>query len=353
MGEGAVFLVFGTAGGLPGQSTGVVNLDDLVAAGADQPFGTPGTAIEFVGDQMGQNNYIVGSSLGTDVTGGDFNGSGISGYSMGAWGETVNGVTNAGATYTYNGTTAWLTQAYSNADAQVYYAGDQGVGITVQAEQNISNGVDLIATGAGNNDWVHGIGTDTLGKDGDLTVQHDAVSGGAGNDFVGIIGTNFTSVNGGAGWNTLVFEGSNLTLNLTQMGQRVQNFGTFDLDNQSNTASTDPGNPATGEAPGQFVGTTQNNTLQLSLSDVLSENGVLSVANQSGTPSMANPGHMMILGTSASNATVQLDGTTSLTGSNWSNTGTQTINGITFDVYHNSTANTLADLLIEQGVRVI
>jgi hypothetical protein len=343
MGEGAVFLVFGTAGGLPGQSTGVVNLDDLVAAGANQPFGTPGTAIEFVGDQMGQNGWNVGSSLGTAVTGGDFNGSGISGYSMGAWGETVNGVIDAGAIYTYNGTTAWLTQAYSNADGAVYYAGDQGMGITAQAVQNISNGVDLIATGAGNNDWVHGIGTDTLGKDGDLTVQHDAVSGGAGDDFVGIVGTNFTTVNGGAGWNTLVFEQSGLTLNLTQMGQRVQNFGTFDLDNQSNNSTTDP--------RGQFKGETTGNTLQLSLSDVLSENGALNAANQSGTHTLANPGHMTILGDA--NSTVQLDGTNSLAGSNWSSTGTQVIGGITFDVYHNSTANTLADLLIEQGVHVI
>jgi hypothetical protein len=208
----------------------------------------------------------------------------------------------------------------------IYYAGS-----------NTQNGVDLIATGAGNNDWVHGIGTDTLGKDGDTTVQHDAVSGGAGNDYVGIIGTNFTSLNGGGGANTLVFEGSNLTLNLTEMGLRVHNFETFYLNNQSNNASTDPRN--------QFTGETTGNTLQLSLSDILSENGA------PGPVSNTSTAHIMILGDSTS--TVQLDGTTALTG--WTHlASTQTVGTVVFDVYQ-STVNSVAELLIQHnaGISVI
>jgi hypothetical protein len=194
--------------------------------------------------------------------------------------------------------------------------------------------VDIIVTGGGNNDWVHGIGTDTTGTTAS-NVQHDAVSGGAGNDFIGIIGTTFTSLNGGGGSNTLVFEGSGLTLNLTQLGLRVQNFGQFDLNNQSHTAASDP--------RGLFSGPTTGNILLLKLSDVLSENGA---------PGPTSP-HMTILGDGTS--TVQLEGSTSLSGSNWAQNGTATVNGVLFDVYHNSTMgnNTIADLLIQHGVQVI
>ncbi|MDR2991275.1 MAG: hypothetical protein LBU72_05010, partial [Burkholderiaceae bacterium] len=212
--------------------------------------------------------------------------------------------------------------------------------------------VDLIATGPGNNDWVHGIGTDTLGKDGDLTVQHDAVSGGKGDDFVGIVGTNFTSINGGGGSNTLVFEDSYMTLNLTEMGLRVRNFGTFDLSNQLSQNSLDNTDPRY-----SFNHFTVNNTLQLSLSDVLSENGAPSVAS--------TYSNMKILGDSRS--TVELNGTTdtsSLAAAGWSTTGPEKTleisNGyttvpVTFNVWHNSAmgASTLADLLIENGVNVI
>jgi hypothetical protein len=234
----------------------------------------------------------------------------------------------------YNGTTVHLTQSYTAAaDYQVQYAGDSTAG-----SAPIKNGVDIIATGPGNDDWVHGIGTDTTGTTA-LTVEHDAVSGGPGNDFIGIIGTNFTGLDGGGGWNTLVFESSGITLNLTQMGPRVQGFGQFDLNNQSNNAASDPRS--------LFTGTTEHNTLELSLSDILSEpNGTVGQNTQ----------HMTILGDSSS--TVQLDSTSdaaSLAAAGWSSTGVQTIGGITFDVWHNSAMNgsTAADLLIQQGVHVV
>jgi hypothetical protein len=333
-GAGAVFLVFGQTGGLPGASTGVVDLDQLVAAGQGSAFGTQGTAIKYTGTTTTTQQSEGGSMLGTDVTGGDFSGTGIHGYAFGAWGETVGGLKQAGQSYIYNGTTAYLTQSYTIEDNQVYYAGVHTVGAA-----QIVNGVDLIATGPGNNNWVHGIGTDTTGTT-STTVQHDVVSGGAGDDHIGIIGTNFTSLNGGGGWNTLVFEGSNLTLNLDQMGLRVQNFAEFDLNNQTNNASVNPQQ--------LFMGRTTGNTLELSLSDVL--NGAASGAigfNANNTPQ-----RMTILGDSES--TVRLDGTSSLAASNWHATGQETIGGVLFDVYHNSTTtNVLADLLIQHGVTVV
>jgi hypothetical protein len=348
-GRGAVFLVFGAAGGLPGANTGVVDLDALVSKAAGQ-FGVAGTAVEYNGtmdNTAAGGSTAGGSMMGTDVTGGDFSGTGIDGYSFSAWGMATTNVSTgtgtvvqAGQNYIYNGTTAYLTQPYNNADHSVYYAGVQGVG-----SATISQGVDIIATGQGNNDWVHGIGTDTTGST--LTgVQHDSVSGGVGNDFIGIIGTSFTSLNGGEGANTLVFENSGLTLNLTQMGLRVQSFGTFDLNNQSNTAATDPGIAGDpNHLAGQFVGTTTHNTLQLSLSDILTENGAPGPLND------ANTTHIMVLGDSSS--TVVLDNTNSLTSSNWTQlASTQAVvNGVSFDVYQNN-LNHVAELLVQHGVGI-
>jgi hypothetical protein len=124
-------------------------------------------------------------------------------------------------------------------------------------------------------------------------------------------------------------------LSLTNMGLRVHGFEQFDLNNQSNNASTDP--------RGLFSTPATGNTLQLTLGDVLGEtSNVVSGSTQ----------HMTILGGATS--TVALDGTTSLTGSNWAISGTQNVNGVTFDIYHNSTTtSTVADLLIQQGVHVV
>jgi hypothetical protein len=142
-------------------------------------------------------------------------------------------------------------------------------------------------------------------------------------------------VDGGSGWDTLLFEGSSLTLDLAQMGLRVKGFEAFDLNNQSNNASTDP--------LGLFIGLTQGNTLKLRLSDVLSEPDAISQGSQ----------RMTIMGDSSS--TVVLDGTSSLAGSNWKISGSTAIKGVTYDVYHNTTmgSNTVADLLIQHDVHVI
>jgi hypothetical protein len=337
-GKGAVFLVFGEAGGLPwahdsagNPIVGVVNLDQLVSAGKASTFGTAGTAVQYDGTLSDVGFTGSGSYLGTDVTGGDFNGTGIHGYSFGAWGDNV-GNAKSGQVYVYDGTTVLLTQAVSNDSGQIYYAGDNPASVTTM----MKDGVDLIATGSGNNDWVHGIGTDTTGKPaGDWSVQHDAVNGGIGNDYIGIVGTDFTSINGGGGWNSLVFEQSGLTLDLTQMGLRVQNIGQFDLSNSLHTSAADPRN--------LFSDPTTGNTLKLSLADVLSENGAAGPSSQ----------HMTILGDSSS--TVVLDNTSSLAGSGWMMTGSQAVDGTNFDVYHNMSmgSNTAADLLIQHGVQVI
>jgi len=317
-GKGAAYLVFGTPGGLPGASSGAVDLDQLVAAGKLSAAGTAGTAIEYVGTQA--MSSAGGGNLGTDVTGGDFSGTGLSGYAFGAWGQNV-AKPQTGEVYTYDGISTFLTQLISNADNAVYYAGQKTAGA-----MPAHDGVDLIATGSGNNAWVHGIGTDTTGG-ASTGVQHDAVNGGRGDDHIGIIGTTFTGIDGGGGQNTLVFEASNLTLDLTQMGLRVQNITQFDLNNQSHSAAADPKN--------LFADATTGNTLKLTLADVVRESDGVASAK------------MSILGNSSS--------TVDLTDAGWAIASTQNTGGVNFDVYHNAAmgSNTVADLLIQQGVHVI
>jgi hypothetical protein len=159
--------------------------------------------------------------------------------------------------------------------------------------------------------WIHGIGANPT----------DTATGTAGNDYIGIFSSNFVSVNGGAGWDTLVFEKSGITLNLTSMGARVQGFEQFDLNNQSNIG----------------MARTSGNTLELRLSDILS---------QPNPPSSSQ--NLSILGDA--NSTVHLNDT------GWAKSGaTQLIGGVSFDVWHNTAqgSSTAADLLIQQGVHVI
>jgi len=322
--KGAVFLVFGTTNkadlwgtdGYGNPTPGVVDLDKLVADGKTEAFGAPGTAVQYNGTFTNVNSTYTGvvppgggtgSNMGTDVTGGDYNGTGIHGYTFSSWGD--NGQT--GQVFNYQGITALLTQPMNNANGAVYYA---------------NSGVDLIATGTGNNVWVHNIG----GWDDPSTnplVQHDAVTGGKGSDFVGIVNTNFTTINGGSGTDTVVFEGSNIKLNLTTMGLKVQGFEQFDLNNQTHTAAGDP--------YGWFNATTHNNTLELRVSDVLSQ------MNDAGSGQ-----RMTVMGDNTS--TVMLDG------GGWMNTSMTVVGGQSFAVWHNTTmgSNTTADLLIQASVHV-
>jgi len=180
---------------------------------------------------------------------------------------------------------------------------------------------DVIATSAtalGKSAWVHGVGTDGL--------SHDMVMGGGSNDLIGIIGTNFTSISGGIGADTLAFESSNLTLNLTTLGYRVSGFERFDLNNQVNNA-----NAAVSDPTGQATALTHGNTLKLTLADVI---------NQADNPYL--PQKLTILGDAQS--------TVDLTDAGWSKVGDQA----GFDVWHNAAqgTSTVADLLIQQAVHV-
>jgi hypothetical protein len=346
------------------------NGTSTLASGSAVPTYAPGTAIEFLGATGGSTIGAVNANaaptalnsyLGTDAAGGDFNGTGLNGYAIGSWGSNASAAglasaIGAGEVLTYNGTTAYLTQAYSNLGGQIYYAGN----ITNQ-DPNNTGSINHIVTGSGNNDWIHGIGAATAASYSPAPTsayQYDVAYGGAGDDHIGIVGLNFTRVNGNEGWNTLVFEGKGINLNLATQGLAVENFQQFDLNNQENTTTTDP--------QGKFTGLTTGNTLSLRLSDVLSEGNVDNQLSP-GSSSIAAHTAMTIMGDSSS--TVQLltstgapstvtstasDGTATATSSGWAIAGSQNIGTVSYDLWVNSADTTKAsELLIQHGINVI
>jgi hypothetical protein len=105
------------------------------------------------------------------------------------------------------------------------------------------------------------------------------------------------------------------------------------------------GNTLLNGSPSQPVIISHNGTLPLSLSDVLQYEG----ATQNGQQAMINNGGIV--------STVQLAGGVAGVdpGGQWQETSTTTVNGVLYNVYHNTSegASTAADLLIQQGITVI
>ena len=147
----------------------------------------------------------------------------------------------------------------------------------------------------------------------ELTATDGVAIGGAGNDTISVHTLDFSQIDGGTGVDTLVLAGTNQHLDLTLLGLKVEHIDIFDL------------------------GTSGTNSISLNLHEALTvkDNPTDEVIIKGGTGSLVN----LVAGN---------DGA-------WSETGQRTVDGLTFDVYHNaslSDTNTLGDVLVQHGLHV-
>ena len=354
-GPGRVYVVYGKAGGAASN----VNLANLSSAD-----GFVITASDSTADAMFGNGTSVG----------DFNGDGIDDIAIGAPLADVGGINN-GAVYIlygqqggYSGfqsvTAAYRgTQSATVFDANYRQNGDANsgsmLGVNVALSDLNGDGQADLALGSPYHDmpWSAATGylevvyaeafnfTNLLTVGDDVikaTDGRDRLSGGAGNDVITGVRSGDSAyggagndrihieeingvvrVDGGLGIDTLVVDASNITLDLAALGLKVKGFENFDL--------------GTGAA-------NKGNALKLRLSDVLNQQ------SSTGTVNGTGQGHLRVTGDS--DDTVQL-----LHGSDkWSNTGSRTVDGVNYNIYHNSTmdsANMLGDIWIQQGISVI
>ncbi|PAA10309.1 Ig-like domain-containing protein, partial [Pseudomonas fragi] len=136
-------------------------------------------------------------------------------------------------------------------------------------------------------------------------------------DSVALLDPAGSGIHGGGGIDTLKLTGQNQVLDLTNLGQKVESIEVIDL---------------TG---------TGNNTLKLSLTDVL---------EQGGTSLFTNDGHiqMMVKG-NAGDAVILDDLLANGTDpGNWANSGQVSVSGVVYEVYRHDTLD--AELLVQQGV---
>lgn len=139
-----------------------------------------------------------------------------------------------------------------------------------------------------------------------------SVTGSTANDTVHVTDLGFTHIDGGSGTDTLVLNGSNMNLDLTSLGMKVEHIEIFDL------------------------GKAGNNTITLDLKEALKVTD--------------KPEDDLLIKGSVGDRVNLVHGQ----GDIWDVSGQREVNGVTYDVYHNSSTgnSTLGDVLIQQGLHV-
>ena len=148
-----------------------------------------------------------------------------------------------------------------------------------------------------------------------LEVTHtgEEIVGTSGNDIIELNTLDFGHIDGGSGIDTLLLAGTNQHLDLTLLGLKVDHIDIFDLGNSG------------------------TNSISLNLHEALTvkDNPTDEVIIKGGAGSLVH----LVAGS---------DGA-------WAETGQRTVDGLTFDVYHNaslSDTNTLGDVLVQHGLHV-
>jgi Ca2+-binding RTX toxin-like protein len=194
-----------------------------------------------------------------------------------------------------------------------------------EGNDTISGGLgnDILSGGAGNDIIDGGEGNDTINGGAD----NDTIDGGAGNDTIDG-GTGSDTINGGAGSDTIVFDAADTVINggddsdilLINVAGTSIDFGSFD---SSVFESIETIN---------MSGNGAQSLTNLSTSDVLD------IINDT----VMTDKDLIIKGDSADSVT--------LTGSDWSSSGTTTQSGVNYNVYSFSDTDGTHDLLIQTSI---
>ena len=169
------------------------------------------------------------------------------------------------------------------------------------------------ATAAVADDQSYTIGGVVIALADSTTAEGPSVNGSTGADTVTVSDLHFTHIDGGAGSDTLVLNGENMTLDLTALGLKVEHIEIVDL------------------------GKSGTNAVKLDLNEALN---VTDSQNEDLVIKGADGSQVML-----ANAN----------GGVWENTGQRALDGQTFDVYHNSALtsdNTLGDVLVQHNLQV-
>ena len=174
-----------------------------------------------------------------------------------------------------------------------------------QSAENQQATEENVATGA------YTIGGATIDLADGTQQTGDAVTGSAGNDTIHLSSLGLTHIDGGAGTDTLILDGQNILLDLTALGDKIQNIEIVDL------------------------GSSGTNSITLDLQQALRITD--------------KPEDDLLIKGGAGDRVNLVQGQ----GDIWSVSGQRDIGGIQFDVYHNSSqSNTLGDVLIQHGLHV-
>lgn len=157
------------------------------------------------------------------------------------------------------------------------------------------------------------IGGVTLNLADGTVMSGDALTGSSGNDIFTVNALNFIHLDGGLGVDTLLLSGSHQALDLTRLGLKVEHIDIIDL------------------------GKSGTNSITLDLHEALTltdkpQDDLLIKGAQGGQVTLSNTPEGV-----------------------WSSVDQRSVDGQTFDVYHNASlesSNTLGDVLIQQGLQV-
>ncbi len=276
---------------------------------------TDGAAVNLATVASGSGGFAIYGEAAGDHSGfsvsaaGDVNGDGLADLSVGAYGAS----TGAGKSYVIFGA--------ASSSATVTGGGTTSVTGTAAAETLVgTSGPDTLRGNGGADVMYGGRGDDTFILNADNVAK---LSAGA------TAGSKYARVDGGGGIDIVTLAGAGITLDLTT----IANQGKSDDGSHSRISSIEKID----------LGVSGNNTVKLTLADVLdmSEMNLFNSGNGwTGVLAAAEARHQVVI-TGDATDTVNLSG-----GVNWTNAGTVTNAGHTYNVYNHNTAS--GQLLIDQ-----